>query len=178
MRWIVPASRGRRWPNISRCGANCKNSRMFTRIGIQNYRLPLELFAEKITEETAKIPPSAPDSAPPTATQAPVAAAPSAVNAEVEAQLGTCYTQFQQFQADNSPLQDQVERGARGATGRSDHANWPGTESIRSLMKENVLLMVGLGQGKTRAALVGAGAETEALNGATVAGGRSTCEPS
>jgi Tfp pilus assembly protein PilF len=129
---------------------------------IINFRL--NYIAEKITEETAKIPAATPDSAPPPATPAPVAAAPSTVNAEVEAQLGALHTQVQQLQADNSTLQAKLKEALGVQPAAVDPRELArARKSIRSLMKENDLLKVSLAQGKTKAAPVGTGAESEAL---------------
>ncbi len=130
----------------------------------------MNYLAEKIAEETAKLPVVPQSGAPPPAPLAPGAAPPSTSNADLEAQLGALHEQMQKLQADNTTLQAKLKEALGVQPAAIDSRELTrARETIRSLMKENDLLKVSLAQGKTGTTTSGAGAESDALKLAQVA---------
>jgi Tfp pilus assembly protein PilF len=134
---------------------------------IVNFRL--KYVAEKIAEVTGKLPVANPAPEPAVAPSA----APASSAADPQVQLNALHEQMQQMQADNSRLQSKLQEALGAQPAAIDARELVrAREKIRSLMKENDLLRVGLEQGKTGLASGAAGAapaESDALRQAQLA---------
>ena len=115
---------------------------------IVNFRL--NYLAEKIAQETEKLP--VVTNLPPETAAAPVApgAVSSTALADLQAQLGALHDQVQKLSSDNSTLQSKLQEALGAQPAAIDPRELArAQEQIRSLMKENDLLKVSLSQGKT-----------------------------
>ena len=114
---------------------------------IVNFRL--RYLSEKIADATAKLPVT---NQPPAMAAAPSSpgAAPAAAASDLAVQLGALHDQMQKLQADNTTLQAKLQEalGAQPAAIDSRELD-RARETIRSLMKENDLLMASQPPGKS-----------------------------
>jgi Flp pilus assembly protein TadD len=132
---------------------------------IVNFRL--KYLAEKIAEVTAKLPVTPPSGTP---SPAPPGAASSTAAADLEAQFGALHEQVQKLQVDNTTLQAKLQEALAAQPAAIDSRELTQARAkIRSLMKENDLLKVGLSQGKAGTAMGPAVAESDALKLAMLA---------